>query len=162
MSMNKTWAISSWISFLISTDILSGALRLHEFHRRLIQTVESASGDIPVIYATDCAPLLSTRQLQIETPSRNRLPARMDSAIGEAHLDCAGTPSSKRPSFQGVDESHYKMLARKRTREFQPRPFCFRIFLPATRSRTARRNFSRSAGLSMSSLSFIASATVLA
>src|SRR5438128_7761589 len=33
MSMNKTWAISSWISFLISTDILSGApLRLHEFH----------------------------------------------------------------------------------------------------------------------------------
>src|SRR4029453_4058853 len=29
-------------------------------------------------------------------------------------------------------------------------PFCFGIFLPATRSRTARRNFSRSAGLSMS------------
>src|SRR4029453_10679304 len=26
--MNKTWAISRWISFLISTDILSGALRL--------------------------------------------------------------------------------------------------------------------------------------
>jgi hypothetical protein len=24
MSMNKTWAISSWISFLISADILSG------------------------------------------------------------------------------------------------------------------------------------------
>ena len=46
-----------------------------------------------------------------------------------------------------------KMLARKRTREFQPGPFCFRIFLPATRSRTARRNFSRSAGLSMSSSS---------
>jgi len=50
----------------------------------------------------------------------------------------------------------------ERTRQFQPCPFCFRIFLPATRSRTARRNFSRSAGLSMSSLSFIASATVLA
>jgi len=29
MSMNKTWAISSWISFLISTDILSGTLRSH-------------------------------------------------------------------------------------------------------------------------------------
>src|SRR5512132_2021688 len=28
MSMNKTWAISSWISFLISADILLGALRL--------------------------------------------------------------------------------------------------------------------------------------
>src|SRR4029434_2644832 len=28
MSMNKTWAISSWISFLISMGILSGALRL--------------------------------------------------------------------------------------------------------------------------------------
>ena len=34
MSMNKTWAISSWISFLISVDILSGALRLHEFRNR--------------------------------------------------------------------------------------------------------------------------------
>jgi hypothetical protein len=45
-----------------------------------------------------------------------------------------------------------KMFARSRTREFQPCPFCFGIFLPATRSRTARRNFSRSAGLSMSSL----------
>src|SRR6516164_2523664 len=45
---------------------------------------------------------------------------------------------------------------------FQPCPFCFRIFLPATRARTARRNFSRSAGSSMSSLRFIASATVLA
>ena len=43
-----------------------------------------------------------------------------------------------------------------------PDPFCFGIFLTATRSRTARRNFSRSAGLSMSSLRFIASATVLA
>src|SRR5882757_11133085 len=32
--MNKTWAISSWISFLISVDILWGALRLHEFHNR--------------------------------------------------------------------------------------------------------------------------------
>src|SRR5437870_3172884 len=32
MSMNKTWAISSWISFLISMGILAGALRLHEFH----------------------------------------------------------------------------------------------------------------------------------
>ena len=32
MSMNKTWAISSWISFLISMGILSGALRLNEFH----------------------------------------------------------------------------------------------------------------------------------
>jgi hypothetical protein len=40
---------------------------------------------------------------------------------------------------------------RKRTREFQLRPFYFRIFLPATRSRTARRNFLRSAGLSASS-----------
>jgi hypothetical protein len=28
MSMNKTWAISSWISFSISMGILSGALRL--------------------------------------------------------------------------------------------------------------------------------------
>src|SRR4029077_6123057 len=56
----------------------------------------------------------------------------------------------------------HKMLVRKRTREFQPRRFCFRILLPATRSRTARRNFSRSAGLSMSSLRFIASATALA
>ena len=55
-----------------------------------------------------------------------------------------------------------KMLARKRTREFQPCAFCLRIFLSATRSRTARRNFSRSAGLSMSSLRFVASATVLA
>src|SRR5205809_6230063 len=26
--MNKTWAISSWLSFLISMGILSGALRL--------------------------------------------------------------------------------------------------------------------------------------
>ena len=34
------------------------------------------------------------------------------------------------------------------------------IFLPATRSRIARRNFSRSAGLSASSLRFIAPATV--
>jgi hypothetical protein len=34
MSMNKTWAISSWISFLISADILSGVLSLHEFHNR--------------------------------------------------------------------------------------------------------------------------------
>ena len=59
-------------------------------------------------------------------------------------------------------ESHYKMLVRKRTGEFQPGRFCFGIFLPATRSRTARRNFSRSAGFSMSSLRFIASATVLA
>jgi hypothetical protein len=49
---------------------------------------------------------------------------------------------------------------RKRTREFQPRPFCFGIFLPATRSRIARRNFSRSAGLSASSLRFIAPAMV--
>src|SRR5438874_869152 len=32
--MNKTWAISNWISFLISVDILWGALRLHEFHNR--------------------------------------------------------------------------------------------------------------------------------
>src|SRR5882762_11446157 len=32
--MNKTWAISSWIAFLISVDILWGALRLHEFHNR--------------------------------------------------------------------------------------------------------------------------------
>ena len=56
----------------------------------------------------------------------------------------------------------HKMLVRKRTRELQSWPFCFRIFLPATRSRTARRNFSRSAGLSTSSLRFIASATVLA
>src|SRR5438552_6277334 len=59
-------------------------------------------------------------------------------------------------------ESHGKRLVRKRTREFQPCAFCFRIFLPATRSRTARRNFSRSAALPMSSLRFIASATVLA
>src|SRR6476660_1923967 len=44
----------------------------------------------------------------------------------------------------------------------QPCPFYFRVFLPATRSRIARRNFSRSAGLPMSSLRFIASATVLA
>ena len=49
---------------------------------------------------------------------------------------------------------------RKRTREFQPRPFCFGIFLPATRSRTARRSFSRSAGLSASSLRFSAPAMV--
>ena len=53
----------------------------------------------------------------------------------------------------------HKMLVRKRTREFQPGRFYFGIFLPATRSRTARRNFSRSAGVSMSSLRFIASAT---
>jgi hypothetical protein len=26
--MNKTWAISSWISFLISTDILVGRLKI--------------------------------------------------------------------------------------------------------------------------------------
>src|SRR6266478_125511 len=32
--MNKTWAISNCISFLISVDIVSGALRLHEFHNR--------------------------------------------------------------------------------------------------------------------------------
>ena len=44
----------------------------------------------------------------------------------------------------------------------QPCRFCFGIFLSATRPRIARRNFSRSAGLSMSSLRFIASATVLA
>ena len=49
-----------------------------------------------------------------------------------------------------------------RAREFQPRRFCFGIFLPATRSRIARRNFSRSAGLSASILRFIACATVLA
>src|SRR5205814_8399274 len=55
-----------------------------------------------------------------------------------------------------------KMLARKRKREFQPCAFCLRIFLSATRSRTARHNFSRPAGLSMSSLSLIASVTVLA
>ena len=41
------------------------ALSLHEFHNRaFIQTVESVSDDIPVIYATDCALLLSTRQRQ--------------------------------------------------------------------------------------------------
>src|SRR6266705_3498429 len=34
MSTNKTCAISSWISLLISTDMLSDALRLHEFHNR--------------------------------------------------------------------------------------------------------------------------------
>ena len=34
MSMNKTWAISSSISFLISADISSCALRLREFHNR--------------------------------------------------------------------------------------------------------------------------------
>src|SRR6476620_6841186 len=39
---------------------------------------------------------------------------------------------------------------------------CFRIFFPATRSRTSLRNFSRSAGLSMSTFRFIASATILA
>jgi glucose/sorbosone dehydrogenase len=39
-------------------------------------------------------------------------------------------------------------------------PFYFRIFLPATRLRTARRNFSRSAGLSASSLRFSAPAMV--
>ena len=59
-------------------------------------------------------------------------------------------------------ESHYKMLVRKRTREFQTCRFCFGIFLSATRPRIARRNFSRSAGLPMSTLRFIASATVLA
>src|SRR6266478_3621927 len=32
--MNKTWAISNCISFLISVDIVSGALRLHEFCNR--------------------------------------------------------------------------------------------------------------------------------
>src|SRR5216117_347523 len=62
---------------------------------------------------------------------------------------------------QGAAESHCKMLARKRTREFQRCRFSFGIFLPATRSRIARRNFSRSAGLSASRLRFIASATVL-
>jgi hypothetical protein len=35
-----------------------------------------------------------------------------------------------------------------RSQRLREAPFCFRIFLPATRSRTARRNFSRSAGLS--------------
>jgi hypothetical protein len=55
MSMNRTWAISSWISFLISTDILSGALRSHEFHNRaLFRLSTSVSGDIPLIYAADC------------------------------------------------------------------------------------------------------------
>ena len=34
----------------------------------------------------------------------------------------------------------------RRARELQPCPFCFGIFLQATRSRTARRNFSRSPG----------------
>ena len=37
----------------------------------------------------------------------------------------------------------------KERENFQPCRFCFGIFRRATRSRTARRNFSRSAGLSM-------------
>ena len=53
-------------------------------------------------------------------------------------------------------------LSAKRSHERATTPFLLCIFLPATRSRTARRNFSRSAGLSMSSLRFIAPAMVLA
>ena len=49
-----------------------------------------------------------------------------------------------------------------RCERFPIMPFYFGIFLSATRPRIARRNFSRSAGLSASSLRFIASATVLA
>ena len=87
-------------------------------------------------------------------------------------LDCRRA-SRQRKAFQlRLEEASWfskaqvnrttKCLPERRTREFQPCRFCFGIFLPATRSRTARRNFSRSAGLSMSSLRFIASATVLA
>jgi hypothetical protein len=65
-------------------------------------------------------------------------------------------------SFASVANSCSTRPRARKTRELQPCPFCFRIFLAATRSRTARRNFSRSAGLSMSKLRFIASATVLA
>ena len=69
---------------------------------------------------------------------------------------------TKTGKISRTGNSPCKMLVRERTREFQPRRFYFRIFLSATRSRIARRNFSRSAGLSVSSLRFIASATVLA
>jgi len=92
-----------------------------------------------------------------------RVPGRVGSVADTSSTDAEFSSVRVEGSENFSDcESHCKMLARQRTREFQPCPFCFRIFLPATRSRIARRNFSRSAGLSMSSLRFIASATVLA
>ena len=146
MSMNRTWAISSWI-FLDLGGHLVGRL-------------------FPVLHAVGFCVLCSPhRNYKIETSNRivcrsERLRNRRNPPLRP--LGLGGTPSSKRSSFQGLGESHFKMLVRKRTREFQPRRFRFGIFLPATRPRIARRSFSRSAGLSASSLRSIASATVLA
>src|SRR5262245_57847175 len=101
---------------------------------------------------------------------RGRFPRTSPEFLDLRFADSVADTSSTDAEFSSVRaeggenfsdrESHCKMRARKRTTEFQPRPFCLRVFLPATRARTARRNFSRSAGLSMSSLRFIASATV--
>jgi hypothetical protein len=56
MSMNKTWAISSWISFLISVGILSGALRLDEFHNCASFRVLSVSAMFSSTSRVLCAP----------------------------------------------------------------------------------------------------------
>ena len=70
--------------------------------------------------------------------------------------------SRRRGKFSRTENRTAKCLPERERENFQPRRFCFGIFLSATRSRIVRRNFSRSAGVSASSLRFIASATVLA
>jgi hypothetical protein len=105
-------------------------------------------------------PLLHEAKLKSCPPSPNSLRFALCSAnCPQESLERAGLSQGGFRTARGVGES---LLARKGTREFQTSRFCFGIFLPATRPRIARRNFSRSAGLSMSSLRFIASATVLA
>jgi hypothetical protein len=82
--------------------------------------------------------------LYLSISSFERFPQRseIEPEKPSSRLPCLGNSSGDENSSQRLREA----------------PFCFGIFLPATRSRTARRNFSRSAGLSASRLRFIASA----
>ena len=64
--------------------------------------------------------------------------------------------------FQGVGESHYKMLARKRTREFSTRPFLLWHFSPGDKIENRSAQFLAVCWIVQSILGFIPPATVLA
>ena len=99
---------------------------------------------------------------------RRFLRALKRSALGAFLRQDASLPSD---CFQALDNcprinrrrSYRFDRARHQSRRISTKAaFILAFFSRATRSRTARHNFSRSAGLPMSSLRFIASATILA
>ena len=69
--------------------------------------------------------------------------------VGHSLKDQRSKPAKPSSRLRSLGDSSGHENSSQRLREA---PFCFGIFLPATRSRIARRNFSRSAGLSASSL----------